>query len=114
MPDTATVRLCAFGQVPSFVLPQVAFDALDRLAGAARAIPFRRSPCSAEEATVLATWLDALLNDPGDKAERTELFRACLDFFAGGGGKALVAWLHRCNGFAVAGGAPPVPEPSAN
>jgi hypothetical protein len=91
MPDTATVRLFAFRQVQFFVLPRVAFDALDRLAGTARAVPFRRSPCGAEEAVVFAAWLDALLHDASNEAERAELLRACPDFFAGDDGQALAA-----------------------
>ena len=92
----------------------MAFDALDRLAGTARVIPFRRSPCGVEEAIAFATWLAAVLNDPNDEAECTELLRACPDFFAGDGGKALVAWRHRCNGFAAEIRGRAGPGPSAN
>jgi hypothetical protein len=51
------------------------------------------------ESTVLAVWLDAALNDQGAEADRTELVRGCPNFFAGDGGRMLVAWLHRSVGF---------------
>ena len=63
---------------------------------------------------MLAVWLDAVLNDAGAEADRTELLRSCPDFFGGDGGRALVAWLHRSGGFRVEGGAKAVPVPSAN
>jgi len=41
------------------------------------------------------------------------LLRGCPDFWAGDGGRALVAWLHQSGGLSVEGGAKLVPVPSA-
>ena len=40
--------------------------------------------------------------------------RGCPDFWAGDGGRALVAWLNRAGGFAVEGEVKLVPVPTAN
>jgi hypothetical protein len=91
-----------------------AFDLLDAATREARAVSFAEFPFGAEESSVLAVWLYAALNDSGAEADRTELLRGCPDFFAGGGGRALVAWLHQSGGFSVEGRAKLVPVPSAN
>src|SRR5205807_522523 len=111
---TADVRLLASRPLPPFSLPSAAWGALDALARSARVASFAESPCGAEEVTVLAVWLDTVLNDDGAEAERAELLRGCPDFFAGDGGRALVEWLHQSGGFCVEGGARAVPVPSAN
>src|SRR4051794_30705735 len=102
---TSTVRLHARNPippfVPPFVLPSAAFQSLDAATRSARLLSFAASPCGAEESTVLAVWLDAALNDPGAEADRTELLRGCPDFWAGDGGRLLVAWLHDSGGFSV-------------
>jgi hypothetical protein len=75
---------------------------------------FAESPCGGEEAAVLAVYLDSVLRDERREEERTELLRSCPDVFGGEGGSALLAWLHKCNGFAVEGGVSLVGVPSAD
>ena len=112
--NNAIIRLHARHPLPPFILPAAAFAALDAATREARIVSFAVSPCGTEESTVLAVWLDAALNDDGAEADRTELLRGCPNFFAGDGGRALVAWLHECGGFSVEGGAKLVPVPSQN
>jgi len=92
------IRLHARHPIPPFNHPTAAFEALDAATRDARVASFAVSPCGAEESTVLAVWLNAALNDAGAEADRTELLRGCPDFFAGDGGRALVAWLHQSAG----------------
>ena len=112
--STSNVRLHAQQPIPPFALPTAAFDALDNATREARIVSFAVSPCGTEESTVLAVWLDAALNDDGTEADRTALLKGCPNFWAGDGGRALVAWLHQSGGFSVEGGAKLVPLPSAN
>ena len=114
MNDNSTIRLHARHPLPPFVLHAASFEALDAATRPARIVSFAVSPCGAEESTVLAVCLDAALNDDGTEADRTVLVRGWPDFFAGNGGRALVAWLHQSGGFSVEGGAKLVPVPSAN
>ena len=72
------------------------------------------APCGHAEATVLATWLDMALHDPGAEADRAALLRGCQHFFVGDGALELIAWLHRSGGFHVEGVRRLMPVPSAN
>jgi hypothetical protein len=69
MTSTA-IRLIARQPLPTFFLSAANFRALDEVTRGARAASFTAAPCGPEDATVLATWLDMALHDPGADADR--------------------------------------------
>ena len=113
MTSTA-IRLIARHPLPTFFLPAAAFQALDEATRGAREASMALAPCGPEEATVLATWLNMTLHDPGAEADRAELIRGCPDSFGSGVCVELIVWLLQSGGFSVERGARMVQVPSEN